>query len=301
VKFSIALPTDHVGQADEFVTADAVMEMAATAEASGFDACFVTDHPAGDAKWLAAGGHHSLDPFVVLSFAASATSTLRVQTHILVLPYRNPLLTAKAVLSLDRLSGGRLILGVAPGYLKPEFAALGAPFDRRNEDLDEGIDVIRRVLQEETFIGDGASWSARGVQMRPLPPAPPPIWIGGNSRAAMKRAVDRGDGWVPFPNPPEAARTVRTPTLSTIEELAARLTEMRDYATAAGRTAPIDVCFGPFTLLGRTGYDIARLRSEVDDLEALGVTWLCVGGPTRSRAEWRAGVDAFGGDIIGTR
>src|SRR5262249_39777989 len=163
----------------------AVMEMAATAEASGFDACFVTDHPAGDAKWLAAGGDHSLDPFVALSVAGSATSTLRPQTHLPLVPVRHPRPGAASGVSRARPSGGGVIRGVAPGYLKPEFAALGASFDDRNEQLDEGIDVIRRVLTDETFVAESSSWSARGVQMRPLPAAPPPIWIGGNSRAAM--------------------------------------------------------------------------------------------------------------------
>ncbi len=81
------------------------MECAAAVESIGFDACFVTDHPAPDAKWLAAGGHHALDPLIALSFAAAATTRLRLQTHIMVLAYRNPLLTAKSLLTLDGLSG----------------------------------------------------------------------------------------------------------------------------------------------------------------------------------------------------
>ena len=156
MQFSLGLPTDRVDRADEFVTGAAVMECAAAAEAMGFDACFVTDHPAPDAKWLAAGGHHALDPFVALSFAAAATTRLRLQTHILVLPYRNPLLTAKSALSLDVLSGGRLTLGVAAGYLKPEFFALGSDFETRNERTDEAIDVIRGVLTTDEFAFAGA-------------------------------------------------------------------------------------------------------------------------------------------------
>src|SRR5882724_13441697 len=113
MRFTIGLPTDHVSRANEFVTGAAVMQCAAAAESAGFDACFVTDHPAPDIKWLEGGGHHALDPFVALSFAAAATSRLRVQTHILVLPYRNPFIVAKSVLSLDVLCGGRVILGVA--------------------------------------------------------------------------------------------------------------------------------------------------------------------------------------------
>ena len=115
MKFSIALPTDHVSRPDEFVTGDAVMEIAAAIEAAGLDACFVTDHPAPDAKWLGAGGHHALEPTVALSFAAAATTTLAVHTHIYVLAYRNPFLAAKAIASLDQLSGGRSIIGIGPG------------------------------------------------------------------------------------------------------------------------------------------------------------------------------------------
>ena len=221
MQFTIGLPTDRVGQADEFVNGEAVMECPRAAEHAGFDACFVTDHPAPDAKWLAGGGHHALDPFVALSFAAAATTRLRVQTHILVLPYRNPLLTAKAVLSLDVLSGGRVILGVAPGYLKPEFGALGVEFDERNELTDEAIDVMRRVWTDGEIETVGRHFRSRGTIMRPLPVQKPhpPIWVGGNSGAAIRRAAERGQGWVPFPNPGNLTSRVRTPALSTLDEL----------------------------------------------------------------------------------
>src|SRR5690349_10029856 len=97
----------------EFVTGEAVAEIARAAEEAGYAACYVTDHPAGDATWLDTGGHHALDPFVALSFAAAATSRLRLLTYVYVAAYRNPFLTAKAMLSLDALSGGRFILGTA--------------------------------------------------------------------------------------------------------------------------------------------------------------------------------------------
>src|SRR5690242_15140978 len=229
MRFTIGLPTDHVAQADEFVTGEAVMECARVAEDAGFDACFVTDHPAPDIKWLEGGGHHALDPFVALSFAAAATTRLRVQTHILVLPYRNPLLTAKSVLSLDVLSGGRVILGVAPGYLKPEFAALGVDFDERNDLTDEAIDVMRRVWSEDEVEVTGRHFRTRGTTMRPRPPQQPypPIWIGGNSTAAIRRAAERGQGWVPFPNPGGLTARVRTPQLANLDELASRLRILR--------------------------------------------------------------------------
>ena len=90
MRFSIQLPTDRVAAGDEFVGARAISEMARAVEAAGFDACFVTDHPFPNDRWLASGGHHALDPFVALSFVAAATTTLRVQTNIVVLGYRNP-------------------------------------------------------------------------------------------------------------------------------------------------------------------------------------------------------------------
>src|SRR3954447_22785314 len=89
MRCSVGLPTTRVDAPDEFLSGRAIAEMAGAAEQLGFDAVYVTDHPAGDQKWLETGGHHALDPFVALSFAAAATTRLRVQTHILVLPYRN--------------------------------------------------------------------------------------------------------------------------------------------------------------------------------------------------------------------
>ena len=294
MRFTIGLPTDHVAQAAEFVTGEAVMECARVAEDAGFDACFVTDHPAPDIKWLEGGGHHALDPFVALSFAAAATTRLRVQTHILVLPYRNPLLTAKSVLSLDVLSGGRVILGVAPGYLKPEFAALGVDFDERNELTDEAIDVMRQIWTEGEIEIEGRNFRTRGTTMRPPTPQRPhpPIWVGGNSTAAIRRVAERGQGWVPFPNPP-GVRAVRTPPLSDLHELGRRIGVLREHAAAIGRTEPIDICFSPFS----SGLD--AIRDEVRELEALGVTWMVLGaGGAATRAAWIDGARRIADEVI---
>ena len=136
--FHLGLPTDNVAKASEFVTADAIAEMSQAAEAAGFASVFVTEHPFPEDEWMRSGGHHALDPFVALSFAAAATTTINVMTFLCVVPYRNPFLTAKAALSVHVLSGERLILGVGAGYLEPEFNALGVDFSERNELFDEG-------------------------------------------------------------------------------------------------------------------------------------------------------------------
>lgn len=287
MKVSLRLPTDRVDRVEEFVTGPAVAEMARTAEAVGYDAVHVTDHPAPDGRWLDAGGHYALDPFVALGAAAAATQRLLLQTHIVVLAYRNPLLAANSIASLQLLSGDRLLLGVAAGYLRPEFAAVGVDFDARNRLLDEAIDTVRAVLGGGEFAGSGTGWTARGV--RPLPARCPPIWVGGNSTAAIRRAVERGDGWVPFPNPPELGRAVRTAAISTIGDLAARLDVLRAYAAERGRTEALDVCFAPFA----PASDTARFADEVAELAALGVTWLCVGAETDDRASWHRAVEAL--------
>src|SRR6185312_9427006 len=177
VSFSLELPTQRVEAVDEFVTAEAIADIAGVAEESGFAAVHVTDHPAPDAKWLDHGGHHALDPFVALSFAAAATSEIRLLTNVYIAAYRNPFLGAKSIQSLQVLSGGRLILGTAAGYLKPEFRALGIDFDSRGALLDEALDVLGMVLTGDDVAFEGTSFAARGVRLRPLPAAAPPIWI----------------------------------------------------------------------------------------------------------------------------
>ena len=305
MRFTIGLPTDRVEHTSEFLTGDGVARCATAVEAAGFDACFVTDHPAPDAKWLAGGGHHALDPFVALSFAAAATTHLRVQTHILVLAYRNPMLTAKSVLSLDVLSGGRVVLGVASGYLKPEFAALGVDFDERNALTDEAIDVMKRVWTADAVEYEGRHFRSRGTTMHPRPVQQPhpPIWIGGNSTAAIRRAVECGQGWVPFPNPGAAAMRVRTPELSDMAQFARRMEALRAYAQEMGRTEPVDVCFAPFSIrpsiTGDPGYDPARVVDEIHELAALGVTWCVLSTPAATtRSEYEAAAQRFATEVI---
>jgi probable F420-dependent oxidoreductase len=305
MRWSLALPTDRVDRAEEFLTAGAVAEAARAAEAAGFDAVYVTDHPAPDRRWLDGGGHHALEPTVALAFAAAATDRLLLQTNVYVAAYRNPFLAAKAISSLDVLSGGRVVLGVAAGYLRPEFGALGVDFDERNELLDEAIDTMRRVWAEEEVAAEGRHFRARAVSMLPRPVAPsgPPIWVGGNSTAAIRRAVARGQGWVPFPNPPAARDAVKSPSIADHAALAARLELLHAEVARTGRTEPLDVCFAPFappTATLRAG-DGTRLADEAAAAADLGVTWMTVGlDGADSMSEWRALVDALASDVVGS-
>ena len=302
MRFSVQLPTEKVEPDHEFLSAAAIAEMAQAAEAAGFDACFVTDHPMPDDRFLGSGGHHSLDPFVALSFAAAVTTRMRLLTYVLVLPYRNPFLTAKAATSLDVLSGGRLLLGVATGYLEGEFAALGADFDERNERTDEAIVAIKRAWTEDGVRLEGKHFKAAGNTMRPRPlqRPHPPIWVGGNSKRAIRRAVELGDGWLPFPAPRRLARYIRTASMETLSDLEKGIAYAREHAMAIGRSSPLDISFVPFGLemFGEGTLEPDRFLEQVAELERMGVTWLAITLSCVSRAEYCERVSAFGEQIL---
>ena len=290
MRFTLQLPTDRVDAAEEFVRGDAVAEMARTAEEAGFDACFVTEHPFPSDRWLETGGHHALDPYVALSFAAAATTRLKVQTHIAVLAYRNPFLTAKAVATLDVLSGGRVILGVAAGYLYGEYDALGVDFAERNELTDEAIDALHLAWSESGIEMKGRHFEARGNTMlpRPLQRPHPPIWVGGNSREAIRRAVERGEGWIPFPTTGIASDRIRTAAIESVEDFEARADYAREHAEKIGRRQPLDICFAPIglPLQGRDAATPEQFAELSAQLSRLGVTWQALGLRARTRAEW---------------
>ena len=283
MRFAVALPSDQVQMAGDFLMDGALGETAAAIEEAGLDGCFVTDHPAPDDRWLAGGGHHALEPTVALSFAAAATTRLRLITNIYVLGYRNPLLAAKSLASLDVLSGGRLTVGVAAGYLRSEFHALGAGFDERNSLLDSGIEVLIEAWRGESVVGSGRGWSARGATIlpRPLQRPHPPIWCGGNSRAAIRRAVRFADAWLPFPTPAGLAGAARTAEIRDTAALATRIEMLRAECGLAGRDEPPEVCFAPFAAVTDPGF-----VDEVGELGRLGVSWCMLTLPTDSRARW---------------
>ena len=300
MRYSLTYPLLHHPAPPELFTGAAVAEVARAAEAAGFHALAFTEHPMPPDRWLEAGGHDAVDPFIALTWAAAATERLQLLTNITVLPYRNPFLLAKTVATLDALSGGRVILGAAAGYLKSEFRALGVDFDERNALFDEALDVLAMTWAGQPVTVEGRHFSAKGNQLVPRPvQQPPPIWVGGNSAAARRRAATKAQGWMPFANPPGALPAVRTPSIWSVDELGPLVDELRGLEAEAGRPAG-DVHFGVVGggTPGRPDFDGAHHRDHAAALGDIGVTWVGTGTVGDDLASVRRGIDAFADAVI---
>jgi probable F420-dependent oxidoreductase len=302
MRFALGIPMLHRGEDHAFLDGEAIAEYARAAEDAGWDAVTITEHPIPGDKWLGAGGHHSLDPFVALAFAAAVTTRIRFITNLAVVPYRNPFLLAKSVATLDRLSGGRFTLGAGTGYLKPEYAALGVDFEERNELFDESLAVLRKTWTGEVVDHEGRHFNARGVRALPRPAQDPvPIWIGGNSKLTRRRVAEQAQGWMPMPNPPAVARTTRTPELGSNADLAAMLTYLREHAAAVGRTEPVDVMFMSSAggQPGDADFDAGARLDDLAEQADLGVTWNAVNGHEGPRQQAFDALHRFADQVIG--
>jgi probable F420-dependent oxidoreductase len=269
-----------VGIYGRLATRDHILELAAWAESSGVESLWVADHvifPAAVTSTYpySATGAFPLDmatepllePMGTMGVLVGATQRVRIGTAVLVMPYRNPILLGRMLVTLDIFSGGRMILGAGVGWLAEEFAALDArPFAARGQVTDEWIAIVKRVCQggEVTFQGEH-------YHLRPVVSCPgsvqrphPPILIGGTSQAALRRAARLGDGWVSTGLRPERLR--------------ARLRTLQQLCEAHGRrVSDLSLSHKLFLNIGeaRTGADGSRdsgTGSEaeiVDDLRHL--------------------------------
>jgi probable F420-dependent oxidoreductase len=153
-----------------------------------------------DSIWLADGlTRNMLDPIPLLAHAASFTTRVKLGTCVYIVPLRNPLVTAKLTATLDRLSGGRLILGVGVGWRDDEFKAMGVPFEKRGQVADECLEILRQAWTTGTVNFQGEFFNIAGIRMelRPEQKPHPPIWVGGNEKSAAIRAARFSDFWIP--------------------------------------------------------------------------------------------------------
>ena len=278
MRFILQYPEANGSELD-LLDAGAFPEVAKAAEAAGWHGIALTEHPAPSSRWLESGGHQSLDPFVALGAAAGATSSLALVTNLSVVPYRNPLMLAKAAATLNRMSEGRFYLGAGAGYLKSEYFALGVDFKERNALFEEALQVMRLHWSGKPFNFDGRHFSARDIQALPAPRGHDvPIWMGGNSDAALKRAATYAAGWMPMTAPASVAKTARTPPVTTTEELRERLATLERFA--GDRYEELELIMG-FSGPRLTHFDqqAEQVRHRIGELEDLGVDWVFVGPP----------------------
>lgn len=177
-----------------------IERVAVAADRLGFAHVACSDHAIVPRSYAPAMGATWYDAISTLAYVGGRTSRVELLTHVLVLPYHQPLVLAKSLATLDAMTRGRLLVGVGSGHLKPEFKILHVPFEERGAITDEYIDILRTLwtAAEPSFDGKYFSFRDLIVEPRPHRRPHPPIWVGGNVRRAVRRAVERGDGWVPW-------------------------------------------------------------------------------------------------------
>jgi probable F420-dependent oxidoreductase len=265
-----------------------LIRVAQAADAAGLLYVATCDHVAVPADLASRMGTFWTDPVATLGHLAGVTTRVRLLTHVYVLAYRHPLVAAKAFATLDWLSGGRVVAGVGAGHVEGEFAALGVDYPARGVLLDSAIGQLSEALCHEFVDGVGA-------QPRPVQRPRPPIWVGGSSRPALRRAAALGDGWLPQGTP-------RT-------ELPAAIAYLREQREVAGRAGdPLDVGANSEPIyVGTPSWDVGRwtrtgspaeLAESLREFAAMGVTNVQVRFPARSCDELVDQIAAFGAEVL---
>jgi probable F420-dependent oxidoreductase len=258
-----------------------LVEIARAADRHRFAYIATCDHVAIPPRLATAMSATWYDPVATLAYLAAVTTRVRLLSHVAVIGLRHPLLTAKQYATVDHLSSGRLILGVGAGHVREEFEALGVDFDRRGAVLDEAIDAVRAHF--------AAGEQRPGPAQRPVP-----VWVGGSSPAAVRRAALRGDGWLPQGDPRE-----RLP--AQIE----RIRGLRGAVGLEGRPFVVGAIAEPL-YVGEPGWAVGRrtltgkgeaIAESLRAYAAMGVGQLQVRFRCRSRAELTDQMEAFAGEV----
>lgn len=295
------------------------MAVAKAAERAGFDFLSVSDHlivpaelrthyPYTPTGVFAAAEHgHCFDQLATVAFLAGCTERLRLLTSVMVVPHRPAMLTAKMLSTIDVLANGRLIVGVGAGWMKEEFALLGADFKNRGKITDEYLEAFRELWTKDapSYKGEHVSFSDVLFYPKPLQKPHPPIWVGGESAGALRRAAKMGDAWYPGNNS-------QTKPLDTPARLGAGIAEVKRMTEAAGRDPTalgVALLVQDFFEWGQhktqdgsarrmfTGTS-ADMAADAAALDALGVQHVALrlGGASAEEAVER--IDRFGREVI---
>ncbi len=253
-------------------TPETLERSARLAEALGYHLVMISDHVAITPDVAARFGAPFYDPFVTLGWLAGITGKIELGTTVIILPYRHPLQTARLVANVDRLSGGRFIFGVGAGWARQEFETLGVPFHRRGAITNDYLAAIKACWASDVASHHGPFVSFKDVHTgpRPVQTPYPPIWVGGSSDAALRRAARFGDAWHPIRIRVDSLARTGLPRLS-------------ELADAEGRRVPalcprirLKLTEAPLPeaerLAGQGSLD--QMRGDLEALAALGATYV---------------------------
>ena len=315
IKFGQNLPTTGAN-----ATPENIKMISQRAEDLGYDSVWCSDHLViphsiasrypythdGETPFSPSGTY--LDSITALTFVTGCTTTLRVATNVLILPYRDPVVTAKQLATLDVLSEGRLILGVGVGWMREEFEYLGLDtYEQRGKVTDEYIQLYQELWTQEDpeFQGEYVQVTGAGFYPKPVQKPHPPIYVGGHSGPALRRAAKYCDGWVPYaarPTPTSGGRTILEP-----DQMAAAVARMRNMTVQAGR--PEDaveiVMLCNIVFDDNPGPDRGRLTGSteqiLDDIQKYldaGVQSFLAGFPARSPSEQVELAERFSREVM---
>lgn len=280
MKYGVILP--NVGPLAHI---DTLVDLARRAEALDYDGIFLSDHIAiptelhsaypyrTDGRFPLAADDNILEPVTTLAYLAAVTSRIQLGFSVLVLPYRHPVLNAKMLSTLDVISNGRLIVGAGVGWMQEEFIGLDANFDARGPVTDEHIRLLRAFWTETTTSFSGQHYTVAGLAMAPRPASQPhpPIWTGGTSAPALRRAARLGDGWHGVRQTPADVACVAQ-RIATLRADAGLTMPGFDLSLRAG----LDITDSPITGAGRTPLrgSPEQIAADIRDYADAGLTWL---------------------------
>lgn len=280
-------------------TPENMMSLARRADELGFDHLWVSDHivlpnqiaprypydPTGVPPFMANADQPWCEPLTALSFLASCTQRIKLGTTVLVVPYREPVLTAKMVATLDYMSGGRVILGVGVGWMEEEFNILGLDtFHERGKVTDEYLRIYKELWTQEdpSFQGTYAQFSGIKFYPKPVQEPHPPIWVGGNTVPALRRAARLGDGWLP------------TGAEMDLETMAGHIQRLRDMTEQAGRPRDeVDVAKS----MPRGDASAEEFSAQIRSYQQIGVKHFMINMGSESRDQVLDGMEHFATEV----
>jgi probable F420-dependent oxidoreductase len=310
MKFGVVVPNYR-----KLASPENLVYMSKRCEELGFDSLWVTDHVVVPAPYREMFGNTVYDPLSVMAFLAAHTQRVEIGTAVLVIPYRNPVVVAKQLATIDNLSNGRVILGTGSGWAREEFDVLGVPYDERGPITDEYIRVILELWTnpEPSFEGRYVTLKNIHAEPRPLRQPHPPILVGGYGKKAIRRAVAIGQGWLPdgmsLPDLEKAIAFMRQTaeqsgrdprTLSVALRTGLYLTEVTGDPSVGRFPAPWEQAIAFSDEAERLPFrgSVEQVMEDINAAERIGVDHLIVESPVQRGDERFDTIEAFARDVL---